>query len=144
MERQVITTRVELLLKYIDRIEEFEPVSFDEYFNSFDLQLIAERLIQLIVESASDINTYLLVQLHQTTPATYIESFIKAGSKGIISKKLAAELAKSAGMRNILVHQYKDIDHEIVFAAIPEAVEQYQFYIQQITAYLNSLEADNG
>jgi len=43
-------------------------------------------------------------------------------------------------MRNILVHQYKDIDNWLVFAAIPKALDQYPLYVQQITAYIDSLE----
>lgn len=140
MEREIITTRISLLTRYLDRLKGFETVSFDEYLSNFDLQLIVERLIQLIVEAASDINSYLLVQLHQTTPSTYFDSFVEAGKKGIITRELAAELAQSAGMRNILVHQYKDIDHQLVFTAIPKALEQYPLYIQQIVAYLDSIE----
>ncbi|MUL35344.1 HepT-like ribonuclease domain-containing protein [Gloeocapsopsis dulcis] len=43
-------------------------------------------------------------------------------------------------MRNILVYQYKEIDSRIVFTAIQKALTQYPHYIQQITAYLDSLE----
>jgi uncharacterized protein YutE (UPF0331/DUF86 family) len=44
-------------------------------------------------------------------------------------------------MRNILVHQYKDIDSRIVFTGIAKALWQYPLYIQQVTAYLDSIEA---
>lgn len=71
----------------------------------------------------------------------WLDSIIEARRQGIISPELAAELAKSAGMRNILVHQYKDIDSRIVFAVIPKALEQYLLYVKQITAYIDSLEA---
>lgn len=144
MERQIITKRITLMMRYLDRLKGFEAFSFDEYLNNFDLQLIAERLIELIVEAASDINSYLLVQLYQTTPASYFDSFTEAGKRGIITRELAAQLAQSAGMRNRLVHQYDEINHKLVFAAIPKALQQYRLYIQQITTYLNSLEAENG
>jgi len=144
MDRQIITTRINLLIKYLERMRGFESMTFDNYLNDFDAQLIVERLIQLMVECASDINSYLLVQLYQAAPATYFESFIEAGNRGLVTKELASELAQSAGMRNILVHQYQKINHQLVFDAIPKALKQYQLYIQQITAYLNSLEVNNG
>jgi uncharacterized protein YutE (UPF0331/DUF86 family) len=56
---------------------------------------------------------------------------------------LAEQLAQSAGMRNILVHRYKDIDSQLVFSSIPEALQQYPLYIQQITVYLDSLETED-
>ncbi|MDJ0516871.1 MAG: hypothetical protein QNJ74_11670 [Trichodesmium sp. MO_231.B1] len=39
---------------------------------------------------ASDINSYLLVQIYQKTPESYFEPFIEAGKQGIITQELAA------------------------------------------------------
>lgn len=145
IDSEIILVRLRLIAKYRDSLlEEFTPITFDEYLNDFRQQLVVERLLQLMVEAATDTNKYLLAQLHQISTTTYFDSFIEAGRQGIISPELAAELAKSAGMRNILVHQYKDIDSQIVFAAIPKALEQYSLYIKQITAYIDSLEVGNG
>ncbi|MGK7921434.1 MAG: DUF86 domain-containing protein [Trichodesmium sp.] len=144
MEPEVINKRIELLMKYIERLQSFESVSLDEYLNNFDLQLIAERLIQLIVEVASDINSYLLVQIYHKTPESYFESFIEAGKQGIITQELAAELSQSAGMRNRLVHQYQKINHHLVFAAIPIILEKFPIFIRQIITYLNSLESEKN
>lgn len=65
------------------------------------------------------------------------------GEYGIISKELATKLSKSAGMRNILVHQYLRIDYVILFNSFQEALIQYPLYTQQITAYIDSLEEQN-
>lgn len=141
---ELVLVRLRLIAKYRNTLGEFNSVSLDEYLSDFRQQLIVERLLQLMVEAAKDINTYLLVQLHQISPSTYFDSFIEAGRQGIITPEIAAKLAQAAGMRNILVHQYKDIDNRIVFAAIPKALEQYPLYIQQITAYLDSLEVEDA
>ncbi|MCT7960198.1 DUF86 domain-containing protein [Laspinema sp. D1] len=144
MERQRVESKILLMLKYIKRLQGFESVTEENYVNDFDLQLISERLIQLLVEAATDINSYLLVELHQVTPSTYFDSFILAGQNGIISQGLAATLSKSAGMRNRLVHQYDEINQRIVFSAIFRALEQYPIFINQVNNYLDSLEVDNG
>lgn len=140
MEREIVTIRIRLMIKYLNRLRGFEGVTLAEYLENFDYQLMVERLIELLVESSSDINSYLLLQLHNVTPATYYDSFIEAGKNGLTTRELAGELAKSSGMRNRLVHQYEAIDNEIVFSAIPMALSQFPLYIKQITEYLDSLE----
>lgn len=140
MEREIITTRLTLMIKYIDRFQKFESITLQEYLDNFDYQLIAERLIQLLVEAASDINSYLLLQLYNITPSTYYDSFIEAGKQGLISLELSRQLAQSAGMRNRLVHQYEEIDNIIVYRSFPKALTQYTLYIKEITTYLDSLE----
>ncbi|MCT7972745.1 type VII toxin-antitoxin system HepT family RNase toxin [Laspinema olomoucense] len=144
MDRKRVESKILLMLKYIHRLQEFESVTEEEYLNDFDLQLISERLIQLLVEAATDISSYLLVELHQVTPSTYVDSFILAGQNGIITQDLAATLSKSGGMRNRLVHNYDEINHKIVFFAISRALEEYSIYIRQVNNYLNSLEVNNG
>jgi uncharacterized protein YutE (UPF0331/DUF86 family) len=144
MDRKRVESKILLMLKYIHRLQEFESVTEEEYLNDFDLQLISERLIQLLVEAATDISSYLLVELHQVTPSTYVDSFILAGQNGIITQDLAATLSKSGGMRNRLVHNYDEINHKIVFLAISRALEEYSIYIRQINNYLDSLEVNNG
>ena len=144
IEREVIETRLGLIIKYIERLKRFESVSLDDYINDFDKQLIAERLLQLMVEAATDINTYLLVRLYQDPSQTYVDSFIQAGRKGIITSELAEQIAQSGGLRNILVHRYIVIDSTRVFAAIGVAVQQYSLYVQQINLYQDSLEVEHG
>ncbi len=144
MDKNAINYRLDLILKYLERLKQLESVSLEDYLNNFDQQLITEHLLQLIIEAASDINSSLLVQVHEITPATYFDSFIEAGRRGIISTELAADLAQSAGLINRLVHQYETLDNRLVFAAISLALEKYVIYVRQITNYLNSLEVNNG
>ncbi len=144
IEREVIEIRLGLIIKYIDRLQRFESVGLDDYINDFDKQLIAERLLQLMVEAATDVNTYLLVRLYQAPSQTYVDSFIQAGRNGIITSELAEQIAQSGGLRNILVHRYIVIDSTRVFAAIGVALHQYSLYVQQINLYLDSLEVEHG
>ncbi|EDX77266.1 hypothetical protein MC7420_403, partial [Coleofasciculus chthonoplastes PCC 7420] len=85
---------------------------------------------------------YILVRCYQISTVRYTDAFIEAGRQGIITTELASELAQAAGMRNILVHQYKDIDSTIVFAAIQKALIQYSLYIKEITDYINLLDSE--
>lgn len=61
---------------------------------------------------------------------------------GFITSDLAAQLALSAGFRNILAHVYEHIEPEMAYRALQLSVVQYPQYIQQIQIYLNSLEED--
>ncbi|NEP19930.1 MAG: DUF86 domain-containing protein, partial [Leptolyngbya sp. SIO4C1] len=115
----------------------------NDYLADFDKQLIVERLLQLLVEAASDINAYLLVEIHGRTPESYFDSFIEAGRRKILDLEFAQELAQASGLRNRLVHQYEEIDNSIVFQAIQEALNQFPAYIRQIMTYLDALEAGN-
>ncbi len=54
----------------------------------------------------------------------------------MIDTDVAAALRPSAGLRNVLVHNYLEVDPEIVVAAVPLALEQYGVYVAQAARFL--------
>jgi uncharacterized protein YutE (UPF0331/DUF86 family) len=124
-------------------LEKLKPISqkrLEEYKSDFYLKSSAERLIQLIVECATDINNHVVVEAGDRPPDDYSTSFIKAAETGLISRDLAEKLKPSAGMRNILVHEYMDIDDEKVYNAVSLAIRDYREYIKQADGFINKLE----
>ncbi|WP_396426447.1 type VII toxin-antitoxin system HepT family RNase toxin [Leptolyngbya sp. FACHB-261] len=104
-------------------------------------QLIVERLLQLIVQTAIDINLQLLLSLAQPIPEDYFDSFIKVSRNSSLSQGLAQRLAPSTGLRNRLVNQYEEIDSRIVWRSILLTLELYPQYIQQVQVYLEQQNA---
>ena len=68
----------------------------------------------------------------------YKLTFPLAAKAGVISRELAEKLAPSAGTRNILVHQYLDVDPQRVVLAASMAVEQYGEYVREVAAYVQN------
>ncbi|MEL6856339.1 MAG: DUF86 domain-containing protein, partial [Cyanobacteria bacterium J06607_13] len=99
-------------------------------------QLVVERLLHLLVESAADINSHIAVNSDQTPPDTYRDSFLLLGKMGVLSSDLAQQLAPVAGLRNRLVDDYDDIDNAIVYKSIAFALSLFPQYLQQVQAHL--------
>ena len=55
---------------------------------------------------------------------------------GLIDHDLAERLAPSAGLRNVLVHAYVDLDLARLVAAVPLASEQYAEYVRQVARWV--------
>jgi len=88
-----------------------------------------ERLIELLVMTASDLLRHLLAG-RGFTPVTYRDTFYQAGEQGIIPTDLAERLQKAAGMRNILVHLYERIDLEILHTSLAPAYEDFTRFVE--------------
>ena len=77
-------------------------------------------------------------------PDTYAESFTLAAEIGLITRELGAALAPSAGMRNVLVHGYLEIDHAQVAAATSLVQRDYRQYVRQVAQWMREhAEADD-
>ncbi|MEL7037199.1 MAG: DUF86 domain-containing protein [Cyanobacteria bacterium J06592_8] len=144
IEPTVVFTRLTVISEYLRELKRFESMSLEEYLEQFDQKIISERLLELIIQAALDINEHILKQGFKVEVSTNKESFLKSGECGILTLQLAGELAQSGGLRNILAHQYLNIDHTLLFGHVQKALKQYPLYIQQVTTYLDSLEVNNG
>ena len=100
----------------------------------------AERLVQVVVDLAVDINSHLVVAAGAPAPQTGRESFPAAAEAGALTTDLAQRLAPSAGLRNLLVHRYGDIRLDLLASGVAATLSAYPDYIRQISAYLLSLD----
>ena len=57
---------------------------------------------------------------------------------GVISESLATALRPSIGLRNVLVHEYLEIDLRQVAAAAAEAARDYAAYVRDVSAWARS------
>lgn len=140
IENAIVLTRLGFIGKNLQKLKRFETMTLAEYLDNSDLQIISERLLEVIIQTSIDINKHLLTQGYQISSITYKESFQQLGDYEILPRKLAKELSSAASLRNVLAHQYLDIDYTELFASIQKVLLFYPLYVQQITQYLDKLE----
>ena len=139
IEPKVILNKLVFLDKYLKKLAEFESVTMSDYLSNQNQQLVVERLLQLTIQVALDINRYLLKQLQREQPESNFATFIEVGNCGIITPELAEVLAPSGSIRNRLVHLYEEIDPVQVHTAIKLALQYYPIYQREVKSYLSSL-----
>jgi uncharacterized protein YutE (UPF0331/DUF86 family) len=90
----------------------------------FEKRYEIERLLELLVQVSVDLVGHDLAE-RGVIPDTYRAAFIEAGRHGLVPPDLADRLAAAAGLRNVLVHLYEDIDYEIVTASVNRALDDF-------------------
>jgi len=85
------------------------------------------------------INNHLIAQSGSIIPKSYRETFPKTAEIGAVPVDLAAELAPSAGLGNILIHDYVAVDRQLFAEAIPVAADLYKRYVAAIATHLSKL-----
>ncbi len=74
------------------------------------LQAQAERHLQLALQCAIDIALHILADDTDQTPEDYGTAFRELAAVGVLNRDLADRLRLAAGLRNVLVHAYLDVD----------------------------------
>jgi len=107
--------RLEGLLRHLRRLGSVPP---EEYLGSEELQAQAERWLQLAAECALDLAHHLIADRGWRTPASYRDAFRVLAEEGVLTQDLAGRMELWAGLRNVLVHLYLDVDHERLWEII--------------------------
>ena len=136
VNKELVRRKLNKLIQYLNEISGITDYTFQDYLDNYFIKRTTERLLQLIVEVATDINGHIAIDAGNPPPKNYFQSFIILAQLEVIDRELAKKIAPSAGMRNRLVHEYEEIDDKIVYENIPEAIEMYNKYITQVEAYL--------
>ncbi len=137
VEKEVVRRKLAIIIENLKTLEPIKAMTLKQYANDIYKRKATERLLQELIEAAIDITTHIIVQTHNTIVDNYYESFIKMGDINIIPAALARELAPSAGLRNILVHEYDALNHSFVLEAVKVASNIYPQYIDAVENYIS-------
>ena len=108
-----------------------------EYLQSRERQAQAERWLQLAAECCLDLAHHLIAERGWATPSTYREAFQTLRSEGVLDADLAGKMEGWAGLRNVLVHLYLDVDHERIHDILTADLGQLEAYAAALDCSLS-------
>ena len=114
MDRDVINRKLESLRRCIARIESKRPIRPDVLRVNYDLQDIIALNLERAVQTCVDIAAHVISQTELPVPSTMGEGFARLAELRVISPRVATSLQKAVAFRNILVHNYTNINWDIV------------------------------
>ena len=136
LNKDLLRQKLIELAQYLGELEPLSAVSFEKYRADYIQRHAVEKLIELIVETASDINGHILETSGAAPPTTYFSTFDEMGSSGVLPRALAVRLASTTGLRNRLVHGYEKVEHQIVHRSLKSLIRDYRQYLVKMSDYV--------
>ena len=137
LDREIFSRRLAALRGYLEKLRAFRPTSEQEFRRSPALHHLAERYLHLAVECVLDLGNHYIAEQGLPAPETNPDTFTRLERAGAIPPELAGRLRAWAGFRNILVHQYLDIDHGIAWHAIQKELGDLEAFASWATTQLD-------
>jgi uncharacterized protein YutE (UPF0331/DUF86 family) len=107
------------LERSVNFMEQILNRPLDEFLNDDEAVYALRYAVIEAVETAVQIG---LILLRETgaRPTSFGEVFQMLGERGIIPRDLAAAMRRFAGLRNLLVHRYWDVDDAMLYRELKE------------------------
>jgi len=136
MSKDVVLNKVATIQKCLKRIEE-------EYGEDFESNYTKQDSVILNLERASqatiDIATHIIRDKKLGLPNTSRELFVILDDSDMLSKEISIRMQAMVGFRNIAVHDYQNLNIEIVKSIVQNHLDDFEAYCEEVfTNYLNS------
>lgn len=135
----VVERRLRALADTLTDLERLRDVDVERLRSDPIIRAATERLLQVTVDLAVDVNAHLSATLLDRAPGTGRDSFLSAAEAGVLPAALADQLAPAAGLRNVLVHRYVDIDPELVAQGLRDVLDLMPEYVEAVADFLGQL-----
>jgi uncharacterized protein YutE (UPF0331/DUF86 family) len=130
VDQEIFSRRLEALHGYLEKLRAFLEADEDEFVREPALHDLAERYLHLAVEACLDLANHWIADRSLPTPDANRDSFTILERAGELSPSVADRLRGWAGFRNILVHEYLEIDHSIAYNAIQNELGDLDAFAQ--------------
>ena len=136
VDREVVLGRINHLEKNIEYLEGVKSYSKNEFSENQDIYYRYERALHLTIEAVIDIGNHLIADQKLKTPESNKEIFLILNKNDIIDQGLSDKLIKMAGFRNILVHDYLDLDRELEYDIILNNLKDIKEFMKISVKYI--------
>jgi uncharacterized protein YutE (UPF0331/DUF86 family) len=127
VDKEKVEQRLMKLEQAVRKLRGIGMQSWEEYSSNEALRDRAERNLQVAAQACIDIANHIIADSGYRTPQGYAESFNVLLEEGIIPIELADKMKMVAGFRNILVHDYLEIDNKIVYQSLKHLEDFHEF-----------------
>ncbi len=137
LDRERVLGKLDEMNGYLVELRQIRPATIDEY-RATEKRRACERLLQISVDCAIDICQLFVSGLRLGLPSRENDLFEKLTRHGIIERRMADALRRMKGCRNILVHEYGEVEDEIVFTTIRDRLGDFDDFSQVVLAALKN------
>jgi uncharacterized protein YutE (UPF0331/DUF86 family) len=138
VDKPIILRKLSDLDLYSKQIKEYSDLKLDLYKSDWKTQRIIERTLQMMIETCVDIANHIVSDRGLRTPTSYADTFKVLEENFIIDTELFAIMNKMAKFRNIVVHQYENVDAEIVLSILKKHLKDFDKYSEAIISYIKN------
>ncbi len=139
INENIIREKVGLIARDLERLRSFANSSLMQSGEDYIKYAALKNMIMEIIGRAIDINYHFIsehITPEKTVSLNYKEVFLMLYDIGVLPEEFAKEIAKSAGLRNAIVHEYSGLEEDALYEVMGEVIEQYAQYCKYVLHFL--------
>jgi len=136
VDRALLLRKLAELEEYLKQIRDYANITIEQYSSDWRIQRIVERTLQIMIETCVDIAGHIISDRGYRIPNSYAETFRILYENNKLGKDLFETMEKMAKFRNIVVHNYDEVNSAIVVNILRRHLDDFLTYKNAILSIL--------
>jgi len=132
VDHDLIIAKAGTVKAHLDRIADKAGTNLQLFISDADRQDIVAFNLHLAVENCIDIAAHIISENGWGVPGSASEMFYLLEEKGIVDSALTERMIKAVGLRNLIVHEYVNIDLKRLFTTVREDLNDLTVFLSTI------------
>ena len=135
VNQNIVKAKINHIQNCLQRLKEKQHISETELKGSADLQDIIVHNLQLAIQGCIDVASHVVSDEGWAVPDTLAGLFDILKQHKVIPPDLNEKLKKMVGFRNIIIHEYANMDMGKVFRIFTHDIEDIGIFLKYICEY---------
>lgn len=132
VNKSVILRKISVIRHNLSRLKDRENVSLETFRNDLDTQDIVLHNLQLAIQGCIDIGSHVISDEGWGVAGSLNEIFYILRDKGVIKTEISEKIISMVGFRNILVHEYEEVNLDIVYNILHNHLNDINEYLLSV------------
>ncbi len=133
---EVLQRRLRKLDEYLEILRRLRRYHFEEFIQDPERYGSAERFLQLAIEALLDMGNHVIADLSLGEVRWYSDIPAILAERAGLEPELKEKWIRMIGFRNILVHEYMEVDRRIVYEILQTGLEDLERLRRFFAAFL--------
>ena len=135
VDKSIITAKMANIKKNLDRLKEKQGLSNEEFRANQDVQDIVLLNLQVAIQGCIDIASHIISDNNWGVPGSLAGLFDILTEKKVISEETKKIMRQMAGFRNLIVHEYAELDLDKVYFVFTDRLADFNNFLKEISIY---------
>ena len=132
IDKNVILDKASRIERHLKRIEKKRDITINEFLDNIDIQDILLFNLQVAIQSTIDMASHIIAEEEMGVAGSTSEIFYLLQENGCIGADLTEKIIRAVGFRNLLVHEYGNLDLKKVYKIFQDDIDELKEFVSVI------------
>jgi len=132
VREEILTSRINSIQEHLQRVLEYTQLSYEDFLKDIKVQDIVEYNLFQVINHLISLFQHIAVDEDYGIPQSSYEAAGMLCERGVLSKDDVEAFRKMVGFRNVIGHDYINMDKKVVYDVLIQKREDIKTMVSKI------------